>query len=89
MQRRHFAMKSYEKPEKYCRNCTHFCNDPAYLETEMPGWSALGSAWGSTRVEDGICSLRGLYLSATQSCELFAVRDIANPDEHVRSATSR
>jgi hypothetical protein len=52
----------------------HFCNDPAYLEREMPGWSSLGSAWGSTRAEDGICSLHALYLSATQSCERFEAR---------------
>jgi hypothetical protein len=52
-----------------CRSCLHFHNDPEYLEAAFPGWTALGSAYGSTRAEDGICELRGLYLSAEQCCE--------------------
>ncbi len=54
---------------KACRSCVHFANDPRYLEETFPGWRALGSAWGSTRAEDGICELRGIYLSADGSCE--------------------
>jgi hypothetical protein len=52
-----------------CRSCTHFHNDPKYLEAAFPGWTALGSAYGSTRAEDGICELRGIYLSAGQCCK--------------------
>ena len=52
-----------------CRSCTHFRNDPKYLEAAFPGWAALGSAYGSTRAEDGICELRGIYLSAEQCCQ--------------------
>jgi hypothetical protein len=44
------------------------------LEAAFPGWSALGSAYGSTRAEDGICELRGIYLSAEGSCEQHEVR---------------
>jgi hypothetical protein len=51
-----------------CSTCAHFRNDPRYLEAAFPGWSALGSAYGSTRAEDGICELRGIYLSARGSC---------------------
>jgi hypothetical protein len=57
--------------ERICRDCAHFRNDPAYLEAQMPGWSSLGSAWGATRAEDGICVLRDLYLAATRSCDRF------------------
>jgi hypothetical protein len=51
-----------------CCSCAHFRNDAKYLEAEFPGWTALGSAYGSTRAEDGICGLHGIYLSATQCC---------------------
>jgi hypothetical protein len=64
-------MKRPPQAERICRFCTHFRNDPGYLEAAIPGWNALGSAWGSTRAEDGICVLRDLYLSATQGCERF------------------
>jgi hypothetical protein len=54
-----------------CRFCAHFHNDPRYLEAAFPGLNSLGSAYGSTRAEDGICELRGIYLSAEQGCERF------------------
>jgi hypothetical protein len=57
-----------------CRGCTHFHNDPRYLEAAFPGLNTLGSAYGSTRAEDGICELRGIYLSAGQWCERFTPR---------------
>jgi hypothetical protein len=72
-------MKQPLQAGQICGACAHFRNDPAYLEKEMPGWSSLGSAWGSTRAEDGICSLRELYLSASQGCERFECRGAATP----------
>ena len=60
-----------------CGSCAHFRNDPAYLEVEIPGWRALGSAWGSTRAGDGICSLRGLYLTPAHGCEQHRLRSSA------------
>jgi len=59
---------SADRQQASCRSCTHFRNDPKYLEAEFPGWTALGSAYGSTRAEDGICGLHGIYLSARQWC---------------------
>jgi hypothetical protein len=58
-----------------CRGCIHFDNDPRRLEAEFPGLNALGSAYGSTRAEDGICELRGLFLSAAQWCNQFTPRN--------------
>ena len=58
-----------------CRACRHFRNDPAFLEASFNGLSALSSAWGSTRADDGICVLHGRYLSAEASCEDFAQLD--------------
>jgi len=57
-----------------CRTCIHFHNDPHHLERSFPGWRSLGSAFGSTCADDGICELHGLYLSARQSCEYHAPR---------------
>lgn len=57
-----------------CGSCTHFRNDPRYLESAFPGWNVLGSAYGSTRAEDGICELRGIFLSASQWCASFKDR---------------
>jgi hypothetical protein len=54
-----------------CGSCAHFRNDPGYLESAIPGWTALGSAYGSTRAEDGICELRGIFQSASQWCASF------------------
>jgi hypothetical protein len=57
-----------------CGSCAHFRNDPRYLESAFPGWNVLGSAYGSTRAEDGICALRGIFLSASQWCASFKDR---------------
>jgi hypothetical protein len=54
-----------------CATCAHFRNDPAHLEAAFPGLSALGSAWGSTRADDGLCELRGIYLSSEGACERY------------------
>jgi hypothetical protein len=57
-----------------CRTCRHFDNDPARLEAAFPGWNAMGSAWGSTRSDDGICERRAIYLSAEGTCALHCKR---------------
>jgi hypothetical protein len=54
-----------------CRACAHFRNDPAYLEAAFAGYSAMSSAWGCTRAEDGICLRHDRYLSADAGCADF------------------
>ena len=54
-----------------CGDCRHFRNDPAYLEEAIKGLSALGSAWGSARADDGICLIHERYLSSEASCDRF------------------
>lgn len=51
--------------------CTHFRNDPAFLEQAFGGLTSLGSAYASVRAEDGICLLHGRYLTARASCPEF------------------
>lgn len=55
----------------YCFQCRHFRNSPEYLETVFKGMTSLSSAYGSVRVEDGICELKDLYLAANRCCESF------------------
>lgn len=54
-----------------CLHCVHFRNSPAYLESIYKGLTALGSAYASVRMDDGICVLRDLYLSADAWCDAF------------------
>lgn len=54
-----------------CRNCRHFRNDAAFLESAFAGLSTLGSAWGSTRSDDGLCLRHDRHLSAESYCPEF------------------
>ena len=61
-----------------CRNCRHFRNDPAFLESAFAGLSALGSAWGSTRSDDGLCLRHDRHLPAESHCADFECRLVAH-----------
>jgi hypothetical protein len=54
-----------------CANCIHFCNDPAFLERNMPGMASMSSAHASIRSDDGICARHDRYLSARSSCPQY------------------
>lgn len=54
-----------------CLNCLNFRNSPVYLESVFKGMASLGSAYGSTRKDDGICLKNDVYLSADDWCEHF------------------
>jgi hypothetical protein len=64
-------MKASGEPRAACRSCRHFHNDPAYLEAEIPGLSALSSAYASVRADDGICTLHGRLQNARSWCPSF------------------
>jgi hypothetical protein len=51
-----------------CAGCRYFTNEPAELEALLPGLSALGSAFGSVRDNDGLCERHQRYLRATCHC---------------------
>lgn len=56
-----------------CGSCRHFCNDPELLECQLfPGLSSLGSGRGSVKAQDGVCSMKGLYLSFYDLCPEFS-----------------
>ena len=54
-----------------CFGCVHFHNSPEYLEKVYPGIKTMSSGYASVRKDDGICTLHGLYLSASAHCEQF------------------
>ena len=57
-----------------CRNCRHFKNDPAFLEGAFAGLNALGSAWGSTCSDDGLCLCHDRHVPAESYCPDFTPR---------------
>lgn len=57
-----------------CRNCRHFRNDAAFLERAFAGLNTLGSAWGSTRSDDGVCLHHDRHLPADSYCADFTPR---------------
>jgi hypothetical protein len=57
-----------------CATCRQFDNDPESLEREFPGWTILGSAYGSARGSAGICRLREIFLDAEYGCKLYEAR---------------
>jgi len=70
-------MKSVRSTQRHCGTCVLFRNDPAYLESAIPGFSSFGSGSASVRFDDGICLRHDRYLSARASCADFT--DAASP----------
>ena len=65
--------------QQTCANCRHFRNSPEFLESVFKGLTALSSAYGSVRSDDGICLLNDLYLAANRGCDQFE----PHPDGHI------
>jgi hypothetical protein len=57
-----------------CGCCRHFRNDAATIEATIAGLASLSSATASVRADDGVCTLRGIYLSAAACCGRFSPR---------------
>ena len=55
-----------------CRDCLHFVDDGAVIEATFPGLSALSSGDASVRGQDGLCTLRDIYLPGSDGCGWFA-----------------
>ncbi len=60
-----------------CAACRHFDNAPESLEGAIPGLKVMGSGYGAARAEDGLCEIRGRYLSADCRCADFEPRSPA------------
>ncbi|MCU0303271.1 MAG: hypothetical protein MUC56_04360 [Thermoanaerobaculales bacterium] len=66
-------------PAGRCGRCAHFVDDPRELERALPGLGILSSAWGSTRGDQGLCTVHDLFLQPVMSCPRFADAAIRNP----------
>ncbi|HZL60586.1 MAG TPA: hypothetical protein VFC38_12910 [Stellaceae bacterium] len=59
---------------RLCRSCTHFRNDPAYLERALPGLNVLSSGYASVRGEDGLCLKHDRFTGPRDGCADFTPR---------------
>jgi hypothetical protein len=57
-----------------CRHCNNFVDDPAELENELPGLTALSSARGATRGRAGLCRRQDLWQDPQPTCSGFVAR---------------
>jgi hypothetical protein len=57
-----------------CGACLHFDNKAATLEANFAAMVTMGSGFASVRAGDGLCKLRGIYLSDRAGCASFAKR---------------
>jgi hypothetical protein len=60
--------------EQTCFPCTHFCDDPARIEAELPGLSILSSAHASVRAQDGLCLRHDLLINGRRRCSSFVAK---------------
>jgi len=72
-----------QEPQKTCRQCRFFDDDPASIEAQLPGIKALGSAYGSARGNAGICQVLERFMDPIDAryCEQFGDRDSQSPDQ--------
>jgi hypothetical protein len=66
-------------PQLSCWNCRYFCRDPREIEAQLPGMRSLGSALGSVRATDGICSVHERYLDPSSTCASHELEAVATP----------
>jgi len=59
------------KPAQRCETCTHFQNDPAFVEAVYPGLTSMSSGFASVRDRDGFCNYNEVYLSARDCCPYY------------------
>ena len=66
-----FSPPKRKSPVGRCVACSHFSNDPAYLETVFKGLTSFSSAYASVRADDGLCTRHDRYLSPQSFCGDF------------------
>jgi hypothetical protein len=63
-----------------CQHCAHFSDDPAFIESEIPGLTSFGSAYSSARGHAGICQELDRFMDPVPAlnCPLFKSRTLAS-----------
>jgi hypothetical protein len=57
-----------------CADCRHFSSGAAEIESLLPGFRSLSSAYAAMRADDGLCRLHDRYLSPRSRCAGHATR---------------
>jgi len=57
-----------------CHDCRFFDNDPASVESALPGVKILSSGYGSVWADAGLCGLRQEFRVPWQGCRSFELR---------------
>jgi hypothetical protein len=63
-----------------CQHCAHFIDDPAVIETEIPGLTSFGSAYSSARGDAGICREFDRFMDPlmARDCPSFEARSVVS-----------
>lgn len=69
--------RAHNERDRRCGACTHFRNDPAFLESTFPGLTSFSSGYASVCADDGVCARHDRYLAASATCADFAARGAA------------
>ena len=62
-----------------CRDCAFFRDDPAEIETALPGLSVFSSGSASVRSSDGLCLMHDRFVTAHSACPAFRQRSADLP----------
>ena len=52
----------------HCGNCPHYLAEAAALESALPGFNILSSAFGSVRDETGLCRRFEIFVVPATGC---------------------
>ena len=78
--------KTEDAIELTCRSCVHFDDDPAHLETEVPGILVFGSAYSSARGHAGMCRRLDRFLDPVLARQCPSFKALDDRDEPTSSA---
>jgi hypothetical protein len=70
-----FTAQAQTQASGHCGNCSHFRNDPAFLEATFKGLTSFSSAHASVRGDDGLCTRHDRYIGARSFCGDFTAAD--------------
>lgn len=64
--------------EQTCQHCARFADDPAVIESEIPGLTSFGSAYSSARGYAGICRVFDRFMDPmlARDCPSFISRTV-------------
>ena len=63
-----------------CQHCAYFFDDPAFIESEIPGLTAFGAAYASARGHAGICQELDRFMDPVPAlgCPFFEARNLVS-----------